>query len=159
MGGFVKQAKATQKKTAVKKNQKTLAEKGLKKIKVIDLREKLANSKQPVFILLGNEKYEIPSGGERIHFLEALFETADLRSAQQEGNILTTQEVADLLNVSRPYVVKLIEDKKLKSFKVGSHRRVYEIDAIEFRKKMRHDQNEALDQLAEETQKLGLEFK
>lgn len=155
----MKLAKTKPKRAPVKKSHNILAERGLKKLRSHDLREKLAKSKQPVFILLDNEKYEIPAGGERVQFLEALFEAADLRTAQKEGNVLTTQEVADLLNVSRPYVVKLIEDGKLKSFKVGSHRRVNEIDAIEFRKKMRNVQNEALDQLAEETEKLGLEFK
>ena len=155
----MKLSKTKPKKASVKKSPHILIEKGLKKLRSNDLREKLVQSKQPVFILLDNVKYEIPAGREKVQFLEALFEATDLRTAQKEGNILTTQEVADLLNVSRPYVVKLIEDGKLKSFKVGSHRRINEIDAIEFRKKMRNEQNEALDQLAEETEKLGLEFK
>ena len=155
----MKQAKSKLKRAAVKKSHNVVTEKALKKLRVPDLREKLAQSKQPAFILLGNEKYEIPTGGKRMQFLKTLFETPDLKNIKKEGKTLTTQQVADLLNVSRPYVIKLIEEKKLKSHSVGTHRRIDEIDAIEFRKKMRNEQSDALDQLAEETEKLGLKFK
>lgn len=155
----MKQAKSKLKRATVKKSHNVVTEKALKKLRIPDLREKLAQSKQPAFILLGNEKYEIPTGGKRMQFLKTLFETPDLKIIKKEGKTLTTQQVADLLNVSRPYVIKLIEEKKLKSHPVGTHRRIDEIDAIEFRKKMRNEQGDALDQLAEETEKLGLKFK
>ena len=48
---------------------------------------------------------------------------------------MTTQQVANLLGVSRPFVVKLIDDGKLPGHKVGTHRRVYTRDALAFKEK------------------------
>ena len=48
---------------------------------------------------------------------------------------MTTQQVANLLGVSRPFVVKLIDDGKLPGHKVGTHRRVYTRDAHAFKQK------------------------
>lgn len=48
---------------------------------------------------------------------------------------MTTQQVANLLGVSRPYVVKLIDEGKLPGHKVGTHRRVYTRDAHAFKEK------------------------
>lgn len=155
----MKAVKIKQKKTSSKKSQAILVETGLKKLRDQEVRERLTKSKKPVFIIFDNERFEIPAGSERKQFLKAFFEAFDLKSTQNEGDILTTQEVADFLNVSRPYVIKLISEGQLKSFNVGTHRRVYEFDAIEYRKKMRNEQSEALDKLAEETENLGIEFK
>lgn len=49
---------------------------------------------------------------------------------------MTTQQVADLLGVSRPFVVKLIDDGRLPGHKVGTHRRVYTRDAIDYKSRM-----------------------
>ena len=49
---------------------------------------------------------------------------------------MTTQQVADLFGVSRPFVVKLIDEGKLPGHKVGTHRRVYTRDAHAYKQKM-----------------------
>jgi excisionase family DNA binding protein len=69
---------------------------------------------------------------------------------------LTTQEVADYLNVSRPYVVKLIEDEKLPARKVGTRRRVAFEDLLRFDEQQRARQRAALDELARIDAELGL---
>lgn len=48
---------------------------------------------------------------------------------------MTTQQVANLLGVSRPFVVKLIDDGRLPGHKVGTHRRVYTRDAYAYKEK------------------------
>jgi excisionase family DNA binding protein len=69
---------------------------------------------------------------------------------------LTTQEAADYLNVSRPYVVKLIEEAKLPARKVGSRRRVAFEDLLRFGEQQRARQRAALDELARIDAELGL---
>lgn len=69
---------------------------------------------------------------------------------------LTTQEVADYLNVSRPYVVKLIEEDRLPARKVGTRRRVAFEDLLRFDEQLRARQRAALDELARIDAELGL---
>ena len=67
---------------------------------------------------------------------------------------LSTQEVADLLNVSRPHVVKLLESGQIPFHKVGTHRRIYESDVLQYRKKQEAQSKRLLRELAQEAQEL-----
>jgi excisionase family DNA binding protein len=69
---------------------------------------------------------------------------------------LTTQRVADLLGVSRPFVVKEIEAGRLPARKVGTHRRVLFKDLAAYRRRSELGRQAALDELSELDQELGL---
>lgn len=75
-----------------------------------------------------------------------------------EDEELTTQETADLLGVSRPYLVGLLEEGKIPFHKVGAHRRVRFEDALAYRQAMRASQEEAFDALVQQAQELGMGY-
>lgn len=69
---------------------------------------------------------------------------------------LTTQQAAKVLNVSRPTVVKLIDDGVLPARKVGSHRRVPLTDLLAFRQDVVAKRRAALDEMTTDAEELGL---
>jgi excisionase family DNA binding protein len=71
---------------------------------------------------------------------------------------LTTQEAADLLGVSRPFLIKLLKEGKLPFHKVGSHRRIRYSELQKYQKQMRGETRKALDELVSEAQELNMGY-
>lgn len=69
---------------------------------------------------------------------------------------LTTQQAADLLNVSRPFLVKLLDEGKIRYRKVGRHRRVPAVDLFSYKAQRDDARAQTLSDMAEEDARLGL---
>ncbi len=71
---------------------------------------------------------------------------------------ITTQEAADLLMVSRPYFIKLLDENRIPYRKVGTHRRIRYSDLLDFKNNEEQLRESALDELAAQAQKLGMGY-
>lgn len=71
---------------------------------------------------------------------------------------LTTQQAANLLNVSRPYLIGLLERGKIAYHLVGTHRRIRAEDLFAYRDKQRAQADAALDEMVAISQDLGLGY-
>lgn len=73
-----------------------------------------------------------------------------------ENKELTTQEAADLLNVSRPHLIKLLEQEKIPFVYVGTHRRIRFSDLMQYKARRDAEREQALNEMAQMSQELGL---
>lgn len=71
------------------------------------------------------------------------------------GRELTTQQAADLLNVSRQYLVRLLNEGRIAYTKTGKHRRLKIEDVLAFKDERDQARKAGLDELAAVTQELG----
>jgi excisionase family DNA binding protein len=106
-----------------------------------------------------NEAVEVPASAFRM-FLRFLTEMSQGNSITliPTHAELTTQQAADLLNVSRPYVVKLLDEGKMPSRTVGKFRRVRFDDLMDYKRKDDAFRRTVLDQLTAEAQELGMGY-
>ena len=91
-------------------------------------------------------------------FAQVLAQLAEGRgvSIVPSGTELTTQQAADLLGVSRPFAVKLMEDGAIPHRKVGRHRRVALADLLAYKRSDDDQRRVVADELGELGQELGI---
>jgi excisionase family DNA binding protein len=71
---------------------------------------------------------------------------------------VSTQEAAMFLNVSRPYLVRMLDDGKIPYHKVGTHRRIKFEDVVTYRDKRRKASHDALQELADQAQEIDMGY-
>lgn len=71
---------------------------------------------------------------------------------------VTTQEAAMFLNVSRPYLIRLLESDKIPYHKVGTHRRIRFEHLVQYKEERKKVSGDAIQQLVDQAQELGLGY-
>jgi len=124
---------------------------------------RLARRGRPLTLRVRNagqeETIELPGGAVKL--LQAILE--DMASGRAvtivpQNAELTTQRAADFLNVSRPFLIRLLEQKKLPFRLVGTHRRIRFEDVLRFKENIDAERRKVLDQLAAEAQELKMGY-
>lgn len=109
--------------------------------------------------LVGPSGKEIPLPEPMFHLLARMAEVlarGDAVTIVPVGRELTTQQAADLLNVSRQYLVRLLDEKELPFTRTeGKHRRLRIEDVLDYKTKRDREREIGLDELAAMTQDMG----
>lgn len=72
---------------------------------------------------------------------------------------VTAQQAAEILGVSRPFVIRLVEEGRLACRLVGTHRRIPIADLLAFKEANRAERRAIASELAAEAQELGFDYK
>lgn len=141
------------------RNEQKLANANFKEV------EQLARSyhkkDQPVHIEISDEKKRLTIPTAAFDFLSKILELMAKGKAISiipSDAEVTTQQAAEILNVSRPHVVKLLEDGVIPFHKVGSHRRIKLKDVEHYRQNKADERKENLSELAEQAQELDMGY-
>jgi excisionase family DNA binding protein len=108
--------------------------------------------------LLGPKGESIPLPEAIFYVLERVVEVmarGDSITVVPVGREVTTQQAADLLNVSRQYLVRLLDEGRIPFRKTGKHRRLRIEDVLSFKEKRDKDRRAGLRELSQMTQELG----
>jgi excisionase family DNA binding protein len=106
-----------------------------------------------------DERAEVVVPGEVFRLLIDMLEHLSRGDAVTVAPVhaeLTTQQAADLLNVSRPHLVKLLEDSRIPYRRVGNRRKVRLLDVMAYRQADEERRHAALDELTREAEAMGL---
>jgi len=107
----------------------------------------------------GDDQFLIPMAAMKV-LAEVLNQMAqgNAFSLVPVGYMLTTQQAADLMNVSRPYLVKLLENGEIPYSKAGRHRRIKHEDLVAYIRKTDAQSKEAMAALTQQGQKLNMGY-
>lgn len=138
-----------------REEESVIARKALEKLSLV------AATKQDVRIVVEDDtKIVVPLPARAVEvflrILEAMSERTPISVIPHEAE-LSTQQAADYLNVSRPYLCQLIDRNEIKHRMVGRHRRIKFADLRDYDERSRKEREAALVELASEAKRLDLD--
>ena len=149
--------------TSIEKITKTEQKIALSSVKILSEREEQAvkNKTKAIKLRIHDSEEEVTIPLKALRLLRSII----TNMAQGKSVALlpidvevTTQQAAEILNVSRPHIIKLLEKGEISFRKVGSHRRILLRDILEFESTFKAGRREKLNKLVKEAQKLNLGY-
>ena len=124
------------------------------------LRSELSRVEEPtaeLSFLNSDDKMDLPLSALRLleYILKEIGAGNELAVISTD-KVLSTQEAADLLNCSRPHLVKLLESGQLPFSKVGKHRRIRLRDLLDYKQAAKEKQEKLIRQLMQTDEETGL---
>ncbi|HAU0120856.1 TPA: helix-turn-helix domain-containing protein [Legionella pneumophila] len=118
-----------------------------------------AKASKTAYLKIENKQVELPKSAVKL-LIEILNQLADGNALTliPKHARLTTQEAADLLNVSRPFLIKLLESDKIPFEKVGNRRRVLAEDVTAYKLNEIKKRKSALQELTDLSQELDMDY-
>lgn len=106
-----------------------------------------------------DEPLELPTGAVELlmDILEAMAAGRGVTLIPENAE-LTTVQAAEILNVSRPFLIRLLDEGQFPHRKVGKHRRIRMEDVMAYKARIDSDREALLDQLAAEAQELDMGY-
>ena len=106
-------------------------------------------------LIFENQEIELPKKALPIlQEILSMMAQGKIISFEEPSEEMTTQEAADFLNVSRPYFIKLLEQKKISFHKVGNRRKVLTADVVAYKEKIKVHREKGLTKLAALSQEM-----
>lgn len=125
--------------------------------RVEELASRLGSAEE-VYLVVGGESIPVPGAvyESLLRAVEALAAGSGVMVAPVDAE-LTTGETAELLNVSRPYLIKLLEEKgEIPFHRSGTHRRIRLRDALDYKRRRDDERRRLLGEMSRDAQRLGL---
>jgi excisionase family DNA binding protein len=123
----------------------------------LEIRGVTIPSRHPALVAADGRRLELPGP-----VFDALVQVATAMAHGQgvtvmpQNALLTTQEAADVLGISRPTLVRLLVEGNLPYEQRGRHRRILLAEILAYRDRMRQERRESLDRMAHEGQAAGV---
>lgn len=119
--------------------------------------EQLIARSQPCLVGADGESLEIPQPLYEVLLAAAkALRQGKAVSIVPTSHEVTTQQAADFLNVSRPFLIRLLDRHEIPHHMVGTHRRIRFEDLLHYRAKRSADRRKVFAQLTDEAQDLGI---
>lgn len=111
---------------------------------------------RPRLVSASGESIELPPEVvEILQTVAAAMQNGQAITVAPTDTVLSTQQAADMLGVSRPTFVRLLEEGEIPFMKPRRHRRVLLKDVLKYRERLRHEADSALSDIVADTQAFG----